>query len=184
MKKLFIVLAVLMFSSLALAEPPTTSIQQPNFVSLEVGILATSPMVTGEQVGIVPSFMLKQRVIEGFFTLQNLNTQAGTGTLDTTILNLGFGYELPPFHLFNLRMPGSGQKLPVMFTLDLLFAKDVVNGFENNSVIGAGLKFDRITTDNRVAFIVRPFWNRVRDNDSVPFKTVWSGSVAAEIKVM
>lgn len=171
MKKLFAIGAcVLALSVSAFA-------QEKNFSHMELGVLVTSPVHEGSQVSVLPSIMLKQAVVAGFFTLQGLETQLGTSAEDSTAFKLGFGYELPAFHVFNINQE------PVNMTPDLLFAKDLVNGFENNTVIGGGLKFDRASTAN-FALIARCFWNRVRENDQVSWRTVWSGSIAAEIGIL
>jgi hypothetical protein len=151
--------------------------QDKDFTHMEIGAVVTSPVNEGEQVSILPSFILKQKVIAGLFTLQNLETQFGTGASDTTAFKLGFGYELPSFSLFSI----NGE--PVGVTLDLLFSKDLVNGFENNTVIGNGIKFDRASTAN-FALIIRTFYNRVRDFETDPWRTVWSASIAGEFGIL
>jgi hypothetical protein len=171
MKKVALISAlVFAMSSMAIA-------QEKNFSHMEIGALVTAPVSKGDQVSVLPSFMLKQAVVANFFTLQSLETQFGTGVKDSTAFKLGFGYELPSFSFFNV----NGE--PVGLTLDLLFAKDLVNGFENNAVVGGGLKFDRASTSN-FALIVRGFWNQVRATDQDEWETIWSGSIAAEIGIL
>lgn len=171
MKKIFIVLAaLLMLGGTAIA-------QEKNFSHMEIGILVTEPIIDGDYVGVLPSIMLKQAIVADFFTLQSLETQMGSGAGDSLAFKLGFGYVLPSFSFFNF----NGE--PIDLTLDLLFAKDLVNGFENNAVIGGGLKFDRASTSN-FALIVRAFWNQVRETDQETWNTVWSGSIAAEIGIL
>jgi hypothetical protein len=181
MKKLLLIalagVMISVFSAPVIAQEPVNDIK--DFSQIEIGALITVPnqLVGEDKVGVVPSFMLKQSIIDRFFTLQALETNLGTGLTDTTAFKLGFGYALPSFNLFNY------EGLPVEATVDLLFAKDLVTGLENNNVLGAGLRLDYMNRNN-LAFITRIMWNNRRVEGTEDWSVVWSGIVGLEIGLL
>jgi hypothetical protein len=177
MKKMLLVLVGLVFATSVAFAQEADPIK--DFTQLEVGAMFTTPHNTPlgqeQKMSVVPSFMLKQVLIQKLFTLGALETNLGTGPNDTTAFKFGFGYELPGIDIF------SYKDKPVTLTLDLILAKDIVTEWDNNAVVGAGLKLDRNKTNN-FAFMTRVFWNHVEVVDPQGLKN-WDNTYSVVLSM-
>lgn len=182
MNKLIAALAIMLFIVPCAFAQDTTATEPSikDFTKMEIGALLTSPHNTPlgqeQKISIVPSFMLKQTIIQNLFTLAVLETNLGTGYSDTTAFKFGFGYELPGLDLFTYK------DKPVTMTVDLLLAKDIVTEWDKNAVVGMGIKIDRNKLNN-IALMLRGFWNHTEITDPAgvtSWDNVFSFAVAAE----